>query len=313
MVRLRSIAGVFMAVALAWSGGCSRAPADAARVSSAPADPQVLRIAFVPQVDMEERYEAAYRALESYLAPVLGLKVEVVQVESVNVALEGLRGRKLDLCNFSPWPYLIAERKAGMQALLVTAGADGLPVSYRTILIARRSLGLQSFDDVRARARELVFSFEEPVSTSGHLVPRTFFHAVSFDPDTSFKQVLFSPDSTVSILAVKSGRLDVAAVSRNGYDRAVAKKRIAADEIALLWTSDPVLANVVAIRRELPDAFKARVRDAFVRMADAAPDLWAVVARQYSNPVSRYLPADPALFAPFRDAVENVPGLQIAL
>lgn len=312
MLRLRSIAVLLVAAVLAWSG-CSRAPAEAAGGSAAAPEPQVLRIAFVPQVDMEERFEAAYRALETYLAPALGLKVEVVQLESVNVALEGLRGRKLDLCNFSPWPYLIAERKAGMQALLVTAGTDGLPVSYRTVFIARPGLGLRSFDDVRARARELVFSFEEPVSTSGHLVPRAFFHAIGFDPEASFKQVLFSPDSTVSILAVKSGRLDVAAVSRNSYDRAVAKNRIAADELAVLWTSEAVLANVVAIRRELPDAFKARVRDAFVRMADAAPDLWAVVARQYSNPVSRYLPADAAHFARFRDAVANVPGLQIAL
>lgn len=313
MLRLRSIVGFFVAACLGWTGGCSRAPADAVHLPPAEAEPQVLRIAFVPQVDMEERYDDAYRALEAYLAPALGLKVEVVQVESVNVALEGLRGRKLDLCNFSPWPFLIAERKAGMQALLVTAGADGLPVSYRTILIARPDLGLRSFDELRARAGQLVFSFEEPVSTSGHLVPRTFFHAVGFDPEASFKQVLFSPDSTVSILAVKSGRLDVAAVSRNGFDRAIEKNRIGADELAVLWTSDPVLANVVAIRRELPDAFKARVRDALVRMADAAPELWAVVARQYSNPVSRYLPADDAHFARFREAVEHVAGLQIAL
>ena len=157
MVRLRTIVGSLVAACLGWAGGCSRAPADAVHPPAAEAEPQVLRIAFVPQVDMEERYDAAYRALEAYLAPALGLKVEVVQVESVNVA------------------------------------------------------------------------------------------------------------------------------------------------------------NVVAIRRELPEAFKARVRDALVRMADAAPELWAVVARQFSNPVSRYLPADDAHFARFRDAVEHVPGLQIAL
>ncbi len=310
MARPRLIAGFFSAalLLLAATAGCARSPAEPA----AAAGPRVLRIAFVPQVDMEERYTAAYRALEAHLGPALGIAVEVSQLESVNVALEALRSRKLDLCNFSPWPYLIAERKAGMQALLVTAGADGAPVSYRTVLLARPGLGLRSFDDLRARARELVFSFEEPVSTSGHLVPRAYFHEAGFDPETSFKQVLFSPDSTVSLLALKSGRLDVAAVSRTGYDRAIAKGRIAPEELAVVWTSAPVLANVIAIRRELPEAFKARVREAFVRMAADSPGTWETVARQYSNPVSGYLPADTSHFARFRAAIENVPGLQIA-
>lgn len=301
------IAGVF-GLGLLLAGACR--PADASTSSAAPA---VLRIAFVPQTDMEERYAAAYHALESYLRTALAMPVEVVQMESVNVALEGLRARKLDLCNFSPWPFLIAEQKAGMEALFVTAGADGAPVSYRTILIARPALDLHSLADVKARAAGLVFSFEEPVSTSGHLVPRTYLHEAGIVPERDFKQFMFSSDSTISILAVKAGRLDLASVSDSGLARCIEKKRIAASDVSVVWTSPPVLANVVAIRRELPDAFKARVREAFLRMPDAAPEQWAQVARQYSRPVSRYLPADEDMFTRFRHAIRTVPGLQLAL
>jgi len=305
--------GLFASFLLASGVGCSRKPADAARVPAVEAEPGVLRIAFVPQVDMEERYAAAYRALEIYLGAALGIKVEVSQLESVNVALEGLRGRKLDLCNFSPWPFLIAEQKIGMQALLMTGTADGSPVSYRTVLVARPSLGLRSVEDLKARAGEIVFSFEEPVSTSGHLVPRSFFHEIGLDAERAFEQTLFSPDSTVSLLAVRAGRLDVAAVSRNSLDRAIEKRRIGRDEVSVIWTSSPVLANVVAIRRALPDGFKTRVRDAMVQMAVASPEQWAVVARQYSQPVACYLPADDRLLERFRTAIRNVPGLRISL
>lgn len=313
MERTRFIGGLFAGFVLTLGVGCSRQPTDAARAPAVDAEPRVLRIAYVPQVDMEERYAAAYRTLESYLGSKLGMKVEVSQVESVNVALEGLRGLKLDLCNFSPWPYLIAEQKVGMQALLVTGAADGSPVSYRTVLVARPSLGLRSVEDMRARPGEIVFSFEEPVSTSGHLVPRSFFHEIGFDADRSFKQTLFSPDSTVSLLAVRAGRIDVVAVSQNSFERALEKRRISRDDVTVIWTSPPVLANVVAIRRALPEAFKARVREAFVQMHSASPEQWSVVARQYSQPVARYLPADDSLLERYRTAIRNVPGLQISL
>jgi phosphonate transport system substrate-binding protein len=181
------------------------------------------------------------------------------------------------------------------------------------VLVARPSLGLRSVEDLKARAGEIVFSFEEPVSTSGHLVPRSFFHEIGLDAERAFKQTLFSPDSTVSLLALRAGRLDVAAVSRNSLDRAIEKRRISRDEVSVIWTSAPVLANVVAIRRALPDAFKARVRDALVQMASASPEQWAVVARQYSQPVACYLPADDQLLERFRTAIRNVPGLQISL
>lgn len=307
MACVRFIVGGLFALGLLAASGCQRSDTEA------DAMPTKLRIAFVPQVDMEERYAAAYRALESYLSEALDLEVEVTQLESVNVALEGLRARKLDLCNFSPWPFLIAEQKAGMEALFVTAGPDGLPVSYRTVLVARPALALHSMADVKARAASLVFSFEEPVSTSGHLVPRTFLHEAGINPEKDFKQTMFSSDSTVSVLAVKMGRIDLAAVSDSGLARCIAKRRIKADDVAVVWTSPPVLANVVAIRRELPAAFKQRVREAFLRMPEAAPEKWAEVARQYSHPVVRYLPAEENLFARYRDAIRTVPGLQIAL
>lgn len=297
----------------AWLVALSFAFIGCDRPSSESVNPKILRIAFVPQVDMEERYEAAYRALERYLEPRLGLPVEVVSLESVTAALEGLRAGKLDVCNFSPWPFLLAESKVGVEPLLVTGRSDGEPVSYRSLLVARPELGLKSGEDLKALARELVFSFEEPVSTSGHLVPRAYLHALGINPERDFKRMLFSPDSTVSILAVKAKRLDVVAVSDTSLARAIDRKRIVAADVAVLWTSPPVLSNLVAIRRKLPDAFKTRVRDAFLKMPEAAPAEWAQVTRQYSQPVSRYLPATEAMLRPFRDAIRDVPGLQIAL
>lgn len=270
---------------------------------------QPLRVAFVPQVDMEERHEAAYRALKSYLEPRLGRPVEVISLENANAAIEGLRAGKLDVCNFSPWPYLLAEKKAGLEALLHTVAPDGNPVTYRSILVTHPGTGLASAADLPTRARDLVFTFEEPVSTSGHLVPRTYLHSVGIDPEKDFKKVLYGPDGIANLLAVAHRRVDLAALSDTSFRRALAKGRLDPTDIVVVWTSDPVLSNLTAVRAGLPGETKRRLADLYAAMPRTAPDLWADMARQYSNPVVGYAALRPDSLDFFRNAIRDVPGL----
>jgi phosphonate transport system substrate-binding protein len=308
-VTSSSVCG-WLAATLALSvvtSGCSRSNAQAA------ATPAVLRIAFVPQHDQEERSRTAYAALQGYLKESLKIPVQIQELDSANVALEAMRSRKIDVCNFSPWPFLLAEKKAGAEAFLTTGAPDGLPVHYYTVLIAHPDSDLKSLEDVKARSRELVFSFEEAVSTSGHLVPRQAFYKIGLQPERDFKQMLFSPDSTVLVLAIKARRLDLAAVSDSGLKRNLAKGRVTEQDVRVVWKSEPVLSNVMAIRRELPAEFKQRLRDALIALPRVAPETWQLIVRQYSNPVASYLVATESLLAPYREMVRHVPALQSSL
>lgn len=303
---LRLLPSALVSLGLGWSA-CSRHSADT------DTHPQRLRVASVPQQDMEERYAAAYRALEAYLAPRLGIPVAVHPLENANLALESLRVGKLDLCNFSPWPFLIAEQRADMEALLFTRTADGGTGSYRSLLITHRGTGLTGPADVLARAAELTFSFEEPVSTSGHLAPRVFFHGIGLEPEKAFKRVLYSTEGTANLLAIKTGRLDLAAVSDSTLRRGIDRGRVTPDEIVVVWRSEPLLSSVTAIRRALPASFRHRVQQLYLELPAAAPALWAEVARQYSHPVAGYIAADDSLLQPYRRLIGTVPGLQLTV
>ncbi|MGH8018935.1 MAG: phosphate/phosphite/phosphonate ABC transporter substrate-binding protein [Opitutaceae bacterium] len=309
-LRIRLSRMLAAGTALALASGCSRSE-DTPETTEA--NGSTLRVAFVPQRDRETRSRNAYRVLGRYIEHRLDRPVKVIELTDVTAALEGLRADKLDLCSFSPWPFLLAEQKAGAEALLVTGGPSGFPVDYHTVFIAHPDTGLRTMDDVKARSRELVFSFEEPVSTSGHLVPRAYMHDLGIDPEADFKQVLFSPDSTVSILSIKARRIDVAAVSNTTLRRSLANGRIAPGDIVELCETPPVLSNVLCVRRELPEDLKAGLRRALLELPAASPGEWAQVARMYSNPVAKYLPATDAIIQPYRDMIRNVPGLQAGL
>lgn len=278
--------------------------------SGAAAEP--LRIAFVPQTDMEERYAGAYRALKAYLEPRLGMPVEIISLENANAAIEGLRAGKIDVCNFSPWPFLIAEKKIGLEALLLTKAPSGLPNAYHGVLVTNPQTGLKTAEDLKRARRDLVFAFEEPVSTSGHFVPRNYLHSVGISADEDFKRVIYGTDGITNLLAVKAGRVDVAALSDTSLQRAFDRGRVAKEEIVVLWVSPPVLSTVIAVRGKLPAALKAQLARLYLDLPDKAPDHWAEVAKQFSVPIAGYLPAAPDALDYFRRAIREVPGLQLA-
>lgn len=303
-LALTFLGGVALGAALVGTG-CNRAERTAD-----PAAP--IRFAFVPQIDREEGYAGAYRALQAYMAPRLGRPVEVVQLDNANAAIEGLRAGKLDVCNFSPWPFLIAEKKAGLEALLLTMAPGGEPISYHSVLVTHPGTGLRNPAEMVQRARDLIFAFEEPVSTSGHFAPRTYLHSLGVTPEKDFKRVLYGTDGVTNLLAVRAGRLDVAALSDTTLQRAVERGRIRAEEIIVLWKSPPILSTVIAVRAGLPEALKEKLARLLVDLPTASPTHWAEVMKQYSNPISGFLPAPPSSLDPFRRALRDVPGLQLS-
>jgi phosphonate transport system substrate-binding protein len=293
------LAGLLCAGAVALVG-CSPAASE----KTAP-----FRIVFVPQTGMEEQSAAAYRALQTYLAPRLGRPVEITQVENANAAMEGLRAGKLDMSNFSPWPYLMAANKIGIRAILFTHDSDKKPVSYRGVLVTRAGSPVTTPDDLRSQSRNIVFAFEEPVSTSGHFVPRVYLHSIGIKPETDFKKVIYGMDGIGNLLAAKSGRVDVAALSDTSLNRAVAKGRVRADEFNVLWRSAPLLSTIVAVRTALPAELQNRVAELLEAMPAEAPEQWAIFRKNFSNPVSGFSPVQPDTLDYFREAIRTVPGL----
>ncbi len=298
-VPLSLLAGLLCMGVLALVG-CSPAASEA---------PAPFRIVFVPQTGMEEQSVAAYRALQTYLAPRLGRPVEITQVVNANAAMEGLRAGKLDMSNFSPWPYLIAADKIGVRAILYTHDPEQKPVSYCGVLVTPANSPLAAPEQLRSQAKNLVFAFEEPVSTSGHFVPRVFLHSLGIKPETDFKQVVYGMDGIANLLAAKSGRVDVAALSDTSLDRAVAQGRVRAEEFNVLWRSAPLLSTLVAVRTALPADLQNRVAALLQAMPVEAPELWAIFRKNFSNPVSGFSPVQPDTLDYFREAIRTVPGL----
>ncbi len=303
---------LFAAAALALTGlgaltsGC----ADSSSNASDDTRPKLLRIGWVPNDEDVER-RARWDGLRTYLEGKLGMPVELIQAGSYAPAIEALRARKLDVCGLAPFAYLIASERAIAQPLVAPGFADGSANHYRSGFIVPAASPIRSLEDVKARAGELTLSWADPASASGHLVPRAHLESIGINPEKDFKQVLFAMNHTASIMTVKAGKVDLAAVTTTSLRNMIAKERIAEGDVRVIWESEPIMASIIAIRRNLPEGFKAEVLAAYLAFAKEAPEAWAQIAPLYLTPDVEWVAAHDEDFDPLRRLARNVKHLNL--
>ena len=289
--------------------GCS--DAGSKREAAAPvARPAVLRIGWVPNDEDVER-RARWEGLRTYLEKTLRLPVELVQTGSYAPAIEAMRASKMEICGLAPFAYLIASEKGVAEPLVAPGFSDGKPNHYRSGFIVPSSSKFKSMEDVKAHAREITLAWADPASASGHLVPRAYLETLGINPEKDFKQTLFSLNHTASIMTVKAGKVDLAAVTTTSLRSMIEKKRIGADDVRLIWESEPIMASIIAIRKDLPAAFKAEILAAYLGFAKAAPEAWAQIAPLYLTPGVEWVAAKDQDFDSLRRLAHGVKNLQL--
>lgn len=308
LLRKRSItAAVVSAAAFAvFDLGC----ADSSSNESADGRPKVLRIGWVPNDEDVER-RARWDGLRTYLEGKLQMPVELIQTGSYAPAIEALRARKLDVCGLAPFAYLIASQHEIAEPLVAPGFADGSANRYRSGFIVPADSPIRSMEDVKARAASLTMSWADPASASGHLVPRAHLESMGINPEKDFKQVLFAMNHTASIMTVKAGKVDLAAVTTTSLRNLILKGRIAEGDVRVIWESEPIMASIIAIRRNLPETFKAEVLAAYLAFAKESPEAWAEIAVVYLTPNVQWVAAHDEDFEPLRRLARNVKHLDL--
>lgn len=283
---------------------------EAATGDDADARPTALRIGWVSNDEDVER-RARWEGLEHYLEHRLGMPVELIQTASYSPAIEALRARKLEVVGLAPFAYMIASQKGIAVPLVAPGTSDGRPRAYRSGFIVPKDSPIQCMDDVKARARTLTFSWADPASTSGHLVPRAYLESIGLNAERDFKQVMFAMNHTASILTVKAGKVDLAAITTTSLNNMITKGRIAADDVRLIWQSEPIMPSIIAIRADLPEAFRAEVLAAYLEFADQDPEAWSRIAPLYLTEGVRWIAARDTDFDELRKIARSVEHLEL--
>jgi phosphonate transport system substrate-binding protein len=214
-----------------------------------------MRFGVGPFLPTAEDTRKSFGPLFAHIAKELGVDYQLdVTTDWAGMAVAMASGN-LDLAWMGPWGYIIANNASGCQAI-ATVKYDDKPF-YQAIIIGRPDLKIARFPQ---DAKGLSISFADVGSTSGWLIPTWYAKAVwMIDPRTYWK---YSEGAShpANEIAVQAGQVDLATDYDRNRNAMIAAGRIKAGSSRIVWTSDPLPNDAIAVPANAAREFSERVK-----------------------------------------------------
>jgi phosphonate transport system substrate-binding protein len=220
--------------------------------------PEVLRFAFQPQANPEAISPNA-DAIAEYMTKKTGIESEVFLPTNYASTVEALRADNVEVAYFSGWPYLIAHEQAGVE-LVAAEERYGNPFYYSQWHVMKDS-DIESLSDLKGKS----IAFTSPTSTSGYLFPVAKLveeteMETGDDPKEFFGEVIYAGGYEQALKALINGKVDAAAASDYAFEQYLTDEERA--KVRVLSKQGPVPTHGIAVRGELPDEVKEKIRKA---------------------------------------------------
>ena len=227
---------------------------------------RVLRVGFVPSENVQQVAQNA-QPLVDVLHKELGMEIEPFVATDYTGVVEALRAKKLDIAFLAPASYVLAKNEADVQVVL-KSHRKGY-ASYYAAIITRSDSGINTLKDLRNKT----FAFGDPLSTTGHIIPRKMFLEAGIDPAKDFKNVLYSGGHDATVLAVLNRKVDAGATFANftdGRDAAwiqYLKNPEDQKKIRAIAYSEPIPADNLVLRADLDPALGKKIQEVFLALS----------------------------------------------
>jgi phosphonate transport system substrate-binding protein len=234
-----------------------------------------------------------YAPLIAHLEKTLGSKIKFQNGADYSAVIIAQRAKQVDIADYGANSYLDAvEQGANVEALVVADNVKG-GSTYKSVVLTKKDSAIKTMADAKGKT----FSFVDPESTSGYLIPLVYFlKDLKIKPEEYFSKVVFAGTHENSILSVARGTVEVGASNDQSLATAIEKGVLKADDVRAIWTSKPIPNGPTAIRKDLPESFRKAVKEAFLAFKDPKG--------LDSFNIKGYLPADDKDFDPIREARE---------
>jgi phosphonate transport system substrate-binding protein len=163
---------------------------------------------------------------------------------------------------------VIGKSGAGKTTLLRCL-ACSTGVTEGVIRFADQNLATLQGEDITGRT----FAFNDPNSTSGYLVPMTFFlMEMGVEPKEYFSKLMFSGAHEASILAVANKKVDVASTNLPDIQQMTREGKFPRGAVRMIWVSKLIPNDPVVVRKDLPDGLKQAIQQSLVTMKARNPE-----------------------------------------
>ena len=194
----------------------------------------------------------------------LGIPVKQVAATDYRGSIEALKFNKAQIGQLGPKAYIEASNNnyANVEPIVQLQHANG-SLGYRSCLIVHADSDLFNPEDLAGKT----FAFNDPNSTSGYLVPMTFFLTeMTIEPKEYFSKLTFSGSHEASILAVVHKKVDVASTNLPDIQQMTREGKIARGAVRVIWVSKLIPNDPIVVRKDLPDSLKQAIQHSLTTM-----------------------------------------------
>lgn len=201
-----------------------------------------LRFAVGPLLPSPDDTKKAFGPLFAYLARELRVDFDLAATTDWAGMAVAMGGGQLDVAWMGPWGYIIANNATNCQAV-ATVKYDEMPI-YHAIIIGRPDLKVDKFpDDTKGKS----ISFADVGSTSGWLIPSYYAQEVWKINPKAFWNYSEGATHAANEVAVSTGQVDMATDFDRNRNTMIAAGRIAESSNKIIWTSDPLPNDAIAV------------------------------------------------------------------
>ena len=191
-----------------------------------------------------------------------GMKVTAFFAPDYAGIIEGMRFNKVQLAWLGNKSAMEAVDRASGEVFAQMVNADGSQ-GYYSHLIVHKDSPHNTLDDILKNGKSLSFGNGDPNSTSGFLVPGFYVFAKNqIDPRTHFR-VSRSANHEANALAVANKQVDVATNNSENLEKVQNRYPEKFNDIKIVWTSPLIALDPLVMRKDMPAATKAKLKQFF--------------------------------------------------
>jgi phosphonate transport system substrate-binding protein len=271
-------------------------------LQSEQANPKEITIGFTPVGDKELLKRGAF-TLAKKLQSDLGIGVNIFVPKSYTSLSNAIKEKRVDFAFLTAASFVALESETKMQVLLKQSWATPF---YYSVILVRKDSKIKKLDDLQGKT----IAFVDKKSTSGYLYPQVMLKKRGWT-DAKFKEVKFSGTHSVSVQMLQDKTADAIAVFSDDKDgkasawEKFAKIPGAANQVRVLWASEPIPNDPFCVRQDFYDRYPKLVHTLMFSLIDDVEALKDNKDVVYSVGHG-FLPATSRQYDPVREMVKEL-------
>ena len=253
-----------------------------------------IRVSLLPDTSKEQLI-SRYVPLLDYITEKTGTHFELVLVDSYKDLYNKFKNKEVDLAYFGGYTYVKARLTSQAEPLIFRDTDE----RFYSVILVKKNNPAKTLHDLK----NTDFSFGSKLSTSGHLMPRYFFSKQKIEPESFFKNIIYSGAHDKTAQLVNSNKVTAGVANAEIVKRMFNDGRLNKKSVRILWTSPPYPDYVWAIQPYIPNSTKNDIREAFLSLNQENKKHAELLAKVGAK---HFLPATHENFAILEDTIKKL-------